>query len=229
MNSRQPPTRVSREASHSFSAFFFSLAFTFSSFSSASTRDVSSLSLLVTLRLRHSILASSSRALSFHLSRNSSLFSHSASTPSRPASLNRPLTRTKLSCLVSFLRSFRTFSSAMSRTCFRRSRFSSFISSLWASPNKSKAVEACGWPHLSGCTMREIFLYCLRTSSRLASNGRFSFSYGLSLNAHRILLTSLSRSTSLSSPQKAFNTSSSTGSCTTGLGSEGPALSSSLC
>ena len=53
--------------------------------------------------------------------------------------------------------------------------------------SQSNAADAWGCLHLSGCTMRDSFLNCLRTSSIGQSNRRFSFSNGLSLKAHRIL------------------------------------------
>lgn len=51
----------------------------------------------------------------------------------------------------------------------------------------SKAVDACGCLHLSGCTISDSFLYCFFTSSKVASNLSPSFSNGLILKAHRIL------------------------------------------
>mmetsp|Transcript_28656 Transcript_28656/g.72908 ORF Transcript_28656/g.72908 Transcript_28656/m.72908 type:complete len:241 (-) Transcript_28656:268-990(-) len=176
MKSRHVPTRSSRVASHSFSTCFCFLCLSLSSFSCPSSRAVSSLSRLVSFFCRHAMRASRSRALTFHVSWNSSVFSQAASTPSRPESLSSEATRTRLSCLVLFLRSLRTSSRARSSTLCRCSRRSSSISSFCASPRMSKAVVACVCLHLSGCTISDSFLYCLRTSSIDASNFRFSFS-----------------------------------------------------
>lgn len=51
----------------------------------------------------------------------------------------------------------------------------------------SKAAAASLCLHLSGCTMSDSFLYCLRTSSGVAVKRRLSFSKGLSLKACKIL------------------------------------------
>ena len=68
--------------------------------------------LLIVLRLLHSVLARYSLALTFHCSWNSSLCSQASSTPWRPPSFSMLASRTKLSCLVAFLRSLRTSSVA---------------------------------------------------------------------------------------------------------------------
>ena len=75
------------------------------------------LTLLIVLRLLHSVLARNSRDLTLHFSWNSSVCSQAASTPCRPASFSRLATRTRLSCLVAFLRSLR-----ISSECGRKRR-----------------------------------------------------------------------------------------------------------
>mmetsp|Transcript_21386 Transcript_21386/g.36462 ORF Transcript_21386/g.36462 Transcript_21386/m.36462 type:complete len:257 (+) Transcript_21386:443-1213(+) len=140
MKSRHVPTRCSRVASHSFASTLAFFDASRSSFATPSIRAVSSLTRLVDLRLRHSMVARTSRDLSFHFSWNSSVFSQSASTPARPSSFKREVTRTMLSCFVSFLRSLRTSPLASSRVWSNLSLFSSSISSFMASPSNSNAV-----------------------------------------------------------------------------------------
>lgn len=74
------------------------------------------LTLLIVLRLVHSVLARYSRDFTFHFSWNSSVCSHAASTPCRPASFSKLATLTRLSCLVAFLRSLRISSAREGKT-----------------------------------------------------------------------------------------------------------------
>ena len=58
---------------------------------------------------------------------------------------------------------------------------------MWYAHLLSKASEACGCLHLSGCTMSDSLRNCLRISSGVAVKRRLRRSYGLSLKDHRIL------------------------------------------